>query len=75
MSRDELLAYIASKHGAALQRVGVTPSDTSEALAFVLHDACQYEDTATQQKVADRETAQLIIDKAAAIGMAPFEEE
>lgn len=74
MTREKLLEYIETTHKAALKRAGVELTDTPENLAYVLNDACQYDDAAHQKAVADREIAQLIIDKKAA-AKAPIVEE
>jgi hypothetical protein len=74
MTREKLLEYITTTHKAALKRAGVDVSDTPENLAYVLNDAMQHEDAATQKAVADREIAQLIIDKKAAMKTAAVEE-
>lgn len=71
MTRTDLLAYLAEKHGKALQDVGVELTDTQSTLAYILHDALTG-DTDTQQKeIADREVARLITDKSAALPIPP----
>ena len=67
MTRQQLFEYIQGKHAAALQTVGVPMTDTPETLFYVLNDALTGA-TATQQRaIADHETAQLIVDKRAAL--------
>ena len=67
MTRQQLIDYIQGKHETALHAVGVPITDTPETLFYVLNDALAGA-TATQQRaIADRETAQLIVDKRAAL--------
>lgn len=68
MTRQEVLDYIISAHGDALQEAGVELTDTPENLYFVLFDAMIYAAVGEerQRAVADAKVAQLIADKMAA---------
>jgi hypothetical protein len=68
MTRQQVLDYIITTHGEALQDAGIELTDTPENLFYVLYDVMLYESAgaATQETVADTKIAQLIADKAAA---------
>lgn len=67
MTRQQVLDYIATTHGDALQAAGVELTDTPENLFYVLFDVMIYESAgeAAQEAVADAKVAQLIADKTA----------
>jgi len=67
MTRTEVLEYIATTHGEALQEAGIELTDTPENLLYVLYDAMIYESVsdAAQKAEADRKVAQLIADRTA----------
>lgn len=67
MTRQEVLEYIITTHGTALQEAGVELTDTPENLYYVLFDVMIYESAgqARQEDVADAKVAQLIADKTA----------
>lgn len=67
MTRQQVLDYIITTHGDALQDAGVELTDTPESLYYVLFDAMIYEAAgdAAQQAVADAKVQQLIADKTA----------
>ena len=67
MTRQQVLDYITTTHGEALQEAGVELTDTPENLFYVLFDVMIYESAgqAAQEAVADAKVAQLIADKTA----------
>lgn len=67
MTRQEVLEYIVTTHGEALQEAGVELTDTPENLYYILYDAMIYESAGQerQEAVADVKVAQLIADKTA----------
>jgi len=67
MTRDKILEYIAANHKAALKKVGIEPTDTQESMFYILNDAMDGKDAATQKKIADRQVEKLISDRTAAI--------
>lgn len=68
MTRQEVLDYIITTHGDALEGAGVELTDTPQTLYYVLYDAMLYESVGSeaQQAVADAKVTQLIADKMAA---------
>lgn len=69
MTRNELLTYIANKHGDALAQVGMLPVDSPESLSYVLDDALRQTDDEQRKADADRRTKQLIYDRAQMLGI------
>lgn len=67
MTRQQVLDYITTTHGEALQDAGVELTDTPENLFYVLWDAMIYESAGdeAQEAEADRKVARLIADKTA----------
>lgn len=67
MTRQQVLDYITTTHGEALQDAGVELTDTPENLFYVLFDVMIYEGAGqvAQETIADAKVAQLIADKTA----------
>ncbi len=67
MTRQQVLDYITTTHGEALQEAGVELTDTPENLFYILYDVMIYESAGNtrQEEVADAKVAQLIADKTA----------
>lgn len=71
MKRETLLAHVAKTLGTHFERVKIELTDTPETLFYVLNDALQYKTDAEQKRVVIQEAQRLLIDRSAALDIAP----